>query len=70
MIVESQDDDVMCLVCDTVEDYNDYVCESSIKGELHRLNVVSQVISEDLKIERKNYGNITSMNRVCTMTAS
>ena len=70
MIVESHDDDVMCLVCDTVEDYNDYVCESSIKGELHRLDVVSQVISEDLKIERKNYGNIITLNRMTTMTVS
>ena len=68
MIVESHDENVECLVCDTMEDYNKYVYESSIKDELHRLSIVNQVGREDLRYENKCYGNIIRLNRVCTQT--
>jgi hypothetical protein len=50
--------DVECLMCDTIEDY--------IKYERHRLNIISQVTSEDMKSENKYYGNVIVLNRMCT----
>ncbi len=50
--------DVECLMCDTIEDF--------IKYEQHRLNIISQVTSEDMKSENKYYGNVIVLNRMCT----
>ena len=60
IIVETHDDDVCCLMCDTIEEY--------IKYEQHRLNIVSQVKAEDMKVENKYYGNIVVLNRMSTTT--
>ena len=68
MIVESHEENVECLICDTIEDYNKYVCESSIKDELHRLSIVKQVGHEDMGFENNSYGNIIRLNRVCAHT--
>ena len=67
MIVVAHNDDMQCLVCDTVEDYNDHVYECFVKSELHCLNLVNQVSGEDLKAENKCCGNIISLNRLCTI---
>ncbi len=45
-------------MCDTIEDF--------IKYEQHRLNIISQVTSEDMKSENKYYGNVIVLNRMCT----
>ena len=47
-----------CLMCDTIKDFIKYV--------QHRLNIISQVTSEDMKSENKHYGNIIVLNRMCT----
>ena len=60
MIVETHDDDVCCLMCVTIEEY--------IKYEQHRLNIVSQVKAEDMKVENKYYGNIVVLYRMSTAT--
>ena len=46
----------MCVVCDTIEEY--------IRYEEHRLNVVNQITTEDMKAENKNYGNVIQLNRM------
>ena len=52
--------DVKCLMCDTIDDF--------IKYEQHRLNIISQVTSEDMKSENKYYGNVIVLNRMCTIS--
>ena len=59
MIVET-DEDVTCLMCDTIDDY--------IKYEQHRLNLVSQVKAEDMKTEKRYYGNVILLKRLSTTT--
>ena len=49
-------EDVVCVVCDTIEDY--------IRYEQHHLNVVNQVQTEDMKSENKYYGNVIQLNRM------
>jgi hypothetical protein len=44
----------MCVVCDTIEEY--------IRYEQHRLNVVNQITTEDMKAENKYYGNVIQLN--------
>ena len=56
MIIDTCSDDLSYLICDTIDDY--------IKYEHHRLNVVSQVCSEDMKTENTYYGNIITLNRM------
>jgi hypothetical protein len=45
-------------VCDDIEDYIKYVCEQ------HRLNIISQITSEDMKSEYKYCGNVIVLNRM------
>ncbi len=52
----STHEDVMCIMCDTIEDY--------IRYEQHSLNVVNQVQTEDMKSENKYYGNVIQLNRL------
>jgi hypothetical protein len=58
MMIETYENDVKCLVCETIDDY--------IKYEQHRLNVISQVRAEDVKVENKYYGNAILLNRLST----
>ena len=58
MSVEAYSDDMRYLMCNTIEDY--------IKSEQHRLNIISQVTSEDMKTENTYYGNVMSLNRINT----
>lgn len=57
MRVNTNDDDVKCLVCDTIEDY--------VRYEQHRLNVINEVVAVDMKTENKYYGNVIEINRMC-----
>ena len=50
----------ICIMCDTIDDF--------IKYEQHRLNIVSQVSMEDMKVENKYYGNVIVLNRMSTTT--
>ena len=38
--------------------------EDVIRGEQHRLNLVNQVISEDMKHERRIYGNVIPRDNI------
>ena len=58
MVIETYDADVKCLMCNTINDY--------FKYEQHHLNVVSQVKAEDMKVEKKYYGNVMLLNRIST----
>lgn len=58
MMIETYEDNVKCLVCETIDDY--------VKYEQHRLNIVSQVRAEDMKVENKYYGNVILLNRLST----
>ena len=57
MIVDTCED-VPCLVCNTIDEY--------IKYEQHCLNIVSQVKAEDMKAEKRYYGNVLLLNRMST----
>jgi hypothetical protein len=49
-------EETMCVVCDTIKEYIQY--------EQHCLNVVSQIMTEDLKTENKYYGNVIQLDRM------
>jgi stage V sporulation protein SpoVS len=49
-------EEAMCVVCDTIEEY--------IRYEQHRLNVVNQITTEDMKAENKYYGNVIQLNHM------
>ena len=66
MIVEACSDDVSCLMCDTIEDYNVYQFDNYSKNDQHRLNLISQVKAEDIKVERKYHGNVITLYRLST----
>ena len=60
---EESDRDVdsdICIVCDNIDDF--------VKYEQHRLNLISQVQCEDMKVENKYYGNVILLNRMSTST--
>ena len=42
------------VMCDTIESYVQY--------EQHRLNVIRQVYEQDMKVEKKYYGNVVLCN--------
>ena len=60
MIVKAYSGDIRYLMCNTIEEY--------IKSEQHRLNIMSQIITEDMKTENTYYGNVVSLNRMYTHT--
>ena len=60
MIVTAYSGDIRYLMCNTIEEY--------IKSEQHRLNIMSQIITEDMKTENTYYGNVVSLNRMYTHT--
>jgi hypothetical protein len=44
------------IICSTIEDF--------LASEQHRLNLVSQTTLEDMKVEKRYYGQVISINRM------
>ena len=63
-MIVNDSNNMSCLMCDSMEDYNRYQYENYVKSEQHRLDLVSQVTAEDMKVEKKYYGNVVTMSEM------
>ena len=61
MLMDSMNDDVACYICDSIDEY--------VKCEQHRLHILGQTIAEDMKAEKRYYGNVINLNTTMIRTS-